>query len=239
MRPNGQALWNHLWGFIPSIVTILGVIMYLRQGGLLATPGFLGASLIFDNVRHNSPDALRYPFPLLQPTPGCTRVVHMPLSPGHLVSKLAQPWVCSIRRRVLAIVISMYIFGFREGWLALFPTHNPVFIDICSFTGIFGVTLFSTQLAFRLQYAVFAITLFSILSVSHRPFQYPIDNWIGNFQSLGGGYSGFWGAFAVSSRHALAYLPERICLVSYKTREPIFPEERSLQCCSQPVFIYG
>lgn len=181
--------------FIPSIVTILGVIMYLRQGWIVGNAGFLGATLIL----------------IMSVTiTGCTA---LSVSSVATNTRLHAGGAYAIISRSLGLetgttmgfllytaqvfAIVMYIFGFREGWLALFPTHSPVLIDICSFAGIFSVTLFSTQLAFRLQYAVFSVTLISILSVSHRPFQYPIDNWIGNFQSLGGGYSGFWKAFAV------------------------------------------
>ena len=46
----------------------------------------------------------------------------------------------------------MYIFGFREGWLFLFPEHSPLMIDLGAFFIIFIIAYISANFAFRVQY---------------------------------------------------------------------------------------
>ena len=90
----------------------------------------------------------------------------------------------------------MYIFGFREGWMGVFPTHSPLVIDLCTFVSMVVIVRFFTELAFKLQYVIFGITILSVLSVSWKPFDTRWDdiNWIGNF---GQSYENFWTVLAV------------------------------------------
>ena len=95
-----------------------------------------------------------------------------------------------------SLAIVMYIFGFREGWLGLFPTHTPIVIDVLCFIAMMVIVRFFQDLAFKLQYLIFAITILSVASVSHIPFNthWSSVNWVGNF---GGSYDNFWSVLGV------------------------------------------
>jgi len=59
----------------------------------------------------------------------------------------------------------MYIFGFREGWLWVFPDHSALLVDLSAFVLIFGIAYISASLAFRVQYVILAIIVASLVSV--------------------------------------------------------------------------
>jgi len=180
--------------FTPTIVTILGVIMYLRQGWLVGQGGLLGAWLILTLCL------------------GITATTALSLSSIATNVRIHAGGAYAIVTRSLgkeaggvvgfmlylaqSLAITMYIFGFREGWLGVFPTHDPLLIDLCAFIGMVVIVRFFTDLAFQLQYLIFAITILSVVSVSWKPFdtRWTEINWVGNF---GQSYENFWTVLAV------------------------------------------
>ena len=180
--------------FTPTIVTILGVIMYLRQGWLVGNGGLLGAWLILGICL------------------GITITTALSLSSIATNVRIHAGGAYAIVSRSLgreaggvvgfmlylaqSFAITMYIFGFREGWMGVFPTHSPLVIDLCAFVSMVVIVRFFTELAFKLQYIIFGITILSVLSVSWKPFDTRWDdiNWIGNF---GQSYENFWTVLAV------------------------------------------
>ena len=180
--------------FTPTIVTILGVIMYLRQGWLVGNGGLLGAWLVLGICL------------------GITATTALSLSSIATNVRIHAGGAYAIVSRSLgretggvvgfmlylaqSLAITMYIFGFREGWLAVFPTHDPLLIDLMAFAGMVIIVRFFTNLAFQLQYLIFAITILSVLSVSWKPFdaRWEEINWVGNF---GQSYENFWSVLAV------------------------------------------
>ena len=180
--------------FTPTIVTILGVIMYLRQGWLVGNGGLLGAWLILGICL------------------GITITTALSLSSIATNVRIHAGGAYAIVSRSLgreaggvvgfmlylaqSFAITMYIFGFREGWMGVFPTHSPLVIDLCAFVSMVVIVRFFTDLAFKLQYIIFGITILSVLSVSWKPFdtRWNDINWIGNF---GQSYENFWTVLAV------------------------------------------
>jgi len=99
--------------------------------------------------------------------------------------------------------VAMYIFGFREGWLWLFPGHNPFAVDVLVFVLIFGLAIASANLAFRVQYLIMAVIVVSIGAVVFsRITLEPVTEitWLGDYRGFVeedfGGVT-FWGVFAV------------------------------------------
>ncbi len=180
--------------FTPTIVTILGVIMYLRQGWLVGNGGLLGAWLVLGICLF------------------ITATTALSLSSISTNVRLHAGGAYAIVSRSLgreaggvvgfmlylaqSLAITMYIFGFREGWLGIFPDHDPLWIDVFAFGGMVIIVRFFTNLAFQLQYLIFAITILSVLSVSWKPFdtRWVDINWVGNF---GQSYENFWTVLAV------------------------------------------
>ena len=182
--------------FIPSIVTILGAILYLRQGWLVGNGGFIGAiviillckmitvstalslSSIASNARLHAGGAYAIISQSLGKETG---------GAVGLMLYLAQ-----------SMAIVLVIFGFREGWLSVFPTHSAFLVDILCFFSLLMIVVLNTDLAFRLQILVFIVTMLSVISVSWAPFQstQPV-NWLGSFPSFENSYRGFWQVFGI------------------------------------------
>ena len=183
--------------FVPTIISILGVIMYLRQGWVVGNAGLMWAwviivfsiiialatgislSSIATNTRLHAGGA----YAIISRSLG--------LEAGACIGValyLAQ-----------SFAITMYLFGFREGWLAVFPNHDPLWVDTCSFLLTFGIAVWSTSLANRVQYVVLFITAVSLFCIASGDWRLqPHDIvWYGSFEATGGGYNGFWLTFAV------------------------------------------
>lgn len=96
----------------------------------------------------------------------------------------------------------MYIFGFREGWLYIFPDHPALLVDFSVFVTLFIVAYLSASLAFRIQYIILAVIIGALISVAVSVFTGALTTeteWIGSFSGDGseGSSVSFWLVFAV------------------------------------------
>jgi len=102
-----------------------------------------------------------------------------------------------------ALAVTMYIFGFREGWNYIFPDHPELLVDIGSFALVFIVVNISTAFAFKIQYLFLVITIASVISIFGSVFTNELNTeiqWFGSYPgSVENGFSGssFWLVFAV------------------------------------------
>ena len=197
MRENTNRYGTFNGVFVPTIISILGVIMYLRQGWVVGNAGLFGAWFII---------VISVAIALLTAISLSSIATNTRLRAGGAYAIISrslglEAGACIGVALYLAqsFAITMYLFGFREGWLAVFPSHNPVLIDFCSFLLTFGIALWSTNLANRVQYVVLIITAVSLVCIAMGPWRaHPSAiQWYGDFASAGGGYNGFWTTFAV------------------------------------------
>ncbi len=199
---NGHKKFGTFQGvFTPTALTILGVIMYLREGWVVGNAGVGGAILIIllasgitfftslsmssitTNIRIKAGGA----FSIISQSLGLEAggAIGIPLY-------LAQ-----------AFAVALYIFGFREGWLWVFPTHSALIIDLLAFGLIFGIAHISADFAFKIQYVVLAIIVGSLVSIGMAFINQPVNTDIQIFGSYKGSpennFSGsnFWLVFAV------------------------------------------
>ncbi len=149
--------------FTPTILTILGVIMYLREGAVVGNAGLLGAWLIIL---------------LVCGITACTGLsmssitTNIRIGAGGAYSIISQSLGLEVGGSVgvplylsQALAVSMYIFGFREGWQFLFPEHPALVVDVLVFLILFGIALVSARFAFRVQYVILAVIGLSLVSV--------------------------------------------------------------------------
>ena len=195
MQNNRYGTWSGV--FVPTIISILGVIMYLRQGWVVGNAGLLGAWFVI----------------LL--SIGIALCTALSLSSIATNTRLHAGGAYAIISRSLGLeagasigvalylaqtlAITMYLFGFREGYQFVFGMQDPLIIDLVTFVSVFGIALYSTQWANRVQYVVLVITILSLFCMGFGPWKdnpHPIQ-WYGDFSSVGGGYQGFWATFAV------------------------------------------
>lgn len=183
--------------FRPTILTILGVIMYLREGWIVGQAGLLGGVAIIlltflitgtaalslasitTNIRVGGGGVFSIISQSLGLEPGGS--IGIPLYLGQALSA------------------ALYVYGFSEAWAYLFPHHPPVLVAYTIFAVALGLTLLSTRLAFRVQGLVMLVILASFVSIVlgltglgsgattlHNP------TLIGTFEA-----GGFWILFAI------------------------------------------
>jgi solute carrier family 12 sodium/potassium/chloride transporter 2 len=198
----GPKLYNTFEGvFKPTLLTILGVIMYLRVGWVVGNAGLMGGWLVMlaamsitlstglsiSSIATNTRIKAGGPYAMMSKSLGV-----------EIGSSIGVPLFLS-----QALAVAMYLFGFREGWQFLFPNHPAILVDLLVFAAVFTVAYISAGLAFRIQYLVMALIILSLISIFASP-AFLTDpqpmTWWGEFPGAPEtGFTGitFWGVFAV------------------------------------------
>lgn len=149
--------------FVPTVLTILGVIMFLRLGWVVGNVGVLGAWIII---------GLSFFISLATALSMSSIVTNMKIGSGGAYSIISRSLGLEVGGSVgvplylsLSLSMAMYIFGFREGVRLLFPQLSPLIIDFAIFGILTGLIFLSTELAFKIQYLILAIVIGSVVSV--------------------------------------------------------------------------
>jgi amino acid transporter len=192
--------------FTPTLLTILGVIMFLREGWVVGNAGLGGAFLII---------ILSFAITAATGLSMSTFVTNIRVGPGGAFSMISQSLGLEAGGAIgaplyvsQALAVVMYIFGFRAGYLWAMevwglPALPEIAIDLLIFAAIFGITFISTGFAFKVQYVILAIIIGALLSIGIAAVQGPMDNpivWWGDFRgSPENNFAGvsFWAVFAV------------------------------------------
>ncbi len=139
--------------FVPTFLSIIGVILFLRLGTIVGGAGFLGAVIIIllsasvtlstglslssisSNVRIGAGGA----YSIINKTLGLEigGSIGIPLY-------LAQ-----------AFSVALYIFGFSETWQLIFPQHSMGVVSIIAFLFLLALTFTSTKYAVKVQTIIF------------------------------------------------------------------------------------
>jgi solute carrier family 12 (sodium/potassium/chloride transporter), member 2 len=187
--------------FTPTLLTILGVIMYLREGWVVGNAGLLGAWLII---------ILAFAITTCTGLSMSSVTTNIRIGAGGAFSIISQSLGLEVGGSIgiplylaQALAVAMYIFGFRAGWQYIFPHHPALLVDFGVFLVLFFIAFISANLAFRVQYLIMAVIFGSLTSVAVAAFsgsmQHPVT-WWGSFPgSLADKFSGttFWMVFAV------------------------------------------
>ncbi len=190
--------------FTPTLLTILGVIMYLRLGWVVGNAGVFGTlAIIFISFGITACTALSM----------SSITTNIRIGAGGAYSIIVQSLGLEVGGSVgiprfiaQSLAVTMYVFGFREGWRWFFPTHPPLLVDFAVAVVIFGIAYLSANLAIRVQYVIMAVIVASLVAVVvaalHGSMQHPaaqISLWGTYRGSPENGLSGtsFWTVFAV------------------------------------------
>ncbi|MGD8427213.1 MAG: Na-K-Cl cotransporter, partial [Balneolaceae bacterium] len=187
--------------FVPTLLTILGVILFLRQGWVFGNAGLLGGWLIV---------TLAFVIVSFTALSMSCITTNIRIRAGGAYSIISQSLGLEVGGSVglplylaQTFAITMYIFGFREGWLYIFPNHYAIIVDGVVFGILFVVAYLSAGLAFRIQYIILAVITGALLSVGATVFTGGMQqsiHWWGDFPGApeqGFRGIGFWGVFAV------------------------------------------
>ena len=145
-------LGTYLGVFRPTVLTIFGVIMYIRMGWIVGNAGLLGALLIlFATFIITGTAALSF----------SSITTNIRLKAGGVFALVSQSLGLEAGGAIglpLYLAQSMgaalYIYGFSEGWIYLFPEHPRALVIAGIFLTSLALTLISEKLALRLQVIV-------------------------------------------------------------------------------------
>jgi amino acid transporter len=187
--------------FTPTLLTILGVIMYLRTGWVVGNAGLAWAILII---------LLAFVITGATALSLSSITTNIRIGAGGAYSIISQSLGVEMGGAIgiplylsQSLAIAMYVFGFREGWLHIFEGHPAILVDFATFGIILLISYVSAGLAFRIQYLIMAVIAASLVSVGIAFAQNPMPHeitWFGQFPGTGMGDetgSSFWAVFAV------------------------------------------
>lgn len=204
-KPAGSKKFGTFAGvFTPTLLTILGVIMYLRMGWVVGNAGLLGAWLII---------IISFLITLTTALSMSAITTNIRIGAGGAYAIISQALGLEVggslgipRYVSQGLAVTMYIFGFREGWLGIFPDHSPFLVDIIVFGVLLTIAYISADLAIKTQFFIMGIIILSLVSIVMAAYYgsmtIPTEEAIrwGNFKgSPENDFSGstFWIVFAV------------------------------------------
>src|SRR6056297_227771 len=149
--------------FTPSILTILGVIMYLRFGWVVGNVGLIGTLLIVTLAT-----AITFLTALSVAAIATDQRVRIG-GAYYMISRslgfeaggaIGIPLFIA-----LALSVALYTIGFAESVVNAFPGLNIRIVGLICVTAVAAVALISAQAAIRVQYVIMAVIVVSLVSL--------------------------------------------------------------------------
>jgi solute carrier family 12 sodium/potassium/chloride transporter 2 len=177
--------------FTPAVLTIIGVIFFLRLGWVVGVAGLGGAILIMV-IAHLI--TISYGLSL---SSICTNTK---VGAGGSYDIIAKSLGLEIGGAIglplyfsFSLGAAMYIIGFTEAWNSLFPSHDPRLVASIALGILLVLSYISAKLAMKFQFLIMAIIAFAVVSFfsSRSGATLTPVTW-GSFTKVG-----FWGVFAI------------------------------------------
>lgn len=151
--------------FLPSVLTILGVVMFMRLGTIVGELGVIGAFgiLLFAEsiavATGLSISAISTNTPVLSGGPYF--LISRALGPG-FGSAIGLTYYVS-----QSLSVPFYIIGFTEAVITVFPGLGPwqLYVSLIPLLILFGIAMIGANWAIRAQYVIFFILGISILTI--------------------------------------------------------------------------
>jgi solute carrier family 12 sodium/potassium/chloride transporter 2 len=177
--------------FTPDVLTILGVIMYLRLGWVVGNAGMLGAIVII---------LLAKSITLCTGLAMSSITTNIKIGAGGAYSIISKSLGLEAGGSIgipfyisQTLAAALYIVGFTEGWLLLFPSHDPKIIMVITWIALLILSYFSTNAALKFQYFILVVIALSLVSFFLTPNeQLNSVNIVGKFED-----ASFWQVFAI------------------------------------------
>jgi amino acid transporter len=178
--------------FVPNILTILGVIMYLRMGWVVGNAGLHNTLIIL---------LIANLITLLTAFSMSSIATNMRMKGGGAYYMISRSLGAEVGGSIgiplyvaQALGISLYIVGFAESVNNLFPALNTLFITLSTLIVLTILALISAGLVIKIQYLILSVIALSLLSFfSGKPVSFETihldPNYTGNYD--------FWAVFAV------------------------------------------
>ena len=177
--------------FTPDVLTILGVIMFLRLGWVVGNAGFLGAVLIIVMAKTVT---------ICTGLSMASITTNIKIGPGGAYSIISKSLGLEAGGSVgipfyisQTLSAALYIIGFTEGWLYIFPSHPRNIVAVVVWFSLLAISYASARFAIKIQYVIMVIIGLAILSIvlTRREANEELVL-IGSLEDVG-----FWGVFAI------------------------------------------
>ena len=190
-KPGGLGTFSGV--FTPSILTILGVIMYLRFGWVVGNVGLMPTLLIV---------TLSTGITFLTALSIAAIATDQRVRVGGAYYMISRSLGIETGGAVgiplylaQALSVALYTVGFAESVVGAFPTLDEKIVGLITTVLVTALTLISVRVAIRSQYFIMAAIVLSLLSLL---FGSPIEEPdIGLFTGVAEGGESFWTVFAV------------------------------------------
>lgn len=149
--------------YVPTILTILGVIMYLRHGQVVGNAG-LGGAITIVLLAH-----------IITITTGLSVssvATNTRVGAGGAFAIISQALGLEVGGSVglplfiaQAVSVALYVVGFAEAWQIVFPAHAWPLVALLTFALVVAIAFISTQFATRIQFIILGIVAFSLVSI--------------------------------------------------------------------------
>ncbi|RMI12722.1 MAG: Na-K-Cl cotransporter [Calditrichaeota bacterium] len=177
--------------FAPTVLTILGVIMYLRLGWVVGNAGLIGAIAII---------LLATSITFCTALSMASITTNIKIGAGGAYSIISRSLGLETGGSVgipfyvsQTLSAALYIIGFTEGWLRIFPHHPPLAVALLTWVVLMAISYISTQFAIRIQYVIMALIGFSLVSFYMGPAEPAVNTpLLGTFED-----GGFWYVFSI------------------------------------------
>jgi amino acid transporter len=148
--------------FTPTILTIVGVIMYLRLGWVVGTVG-LGAAIVIILLSH-----------VATVTTGLalsSMTTNVRIGAGGFYSLISRSLGIEAGGAIglplyfsQAFSVALYIIGFTEAWRSIFPAHNIQLVASTVLLLLAILSFIGVRAAMKIQYFIMAAIIISLLS---------------------------------------------------------------------------
>ncbi len=176
--------------FTPNVLTILGVILFLRAGWVVGNTGLLGALLII--VISN--------FISLSTGLSLSAIAtNMDVKAGGNYYMISRTLGLEVGGSIgiplyfsQALSVAFYVIGFTEGLRWVFPQLNPILTASITCTILLFISFIGADLALKVQYFILAVLCLSLVSF--------FAGWTGSQHTIvfwNQSKVGFWPVFAV------------------------------------------
>lgn len=187
--------------FTPTMLTVLGAILFLRTGWIVGNAGLGGALLII---------ALASTITVTTGLSISSIATNIRVRAGGAFSIIAQSLGLEVSGSVSvpfyfaqAIAVAFYVFAFTEGWQRIFPNHPQIIVVFGCFFVAYTLAFISASLAVRTQFFIFGVLIIALISMFLGAFQISIGSFetagfteqpqfIGTFRD-----GNFWNLFAI------------------------------------------
>jgi len=164
-KPGGLKTFEGV--YVPTVLTILGVIMYLRLGWVVGNTG-LGFTLLIIVIAHI--------ITICTALSMSSMLTNIQIGPGGAYAIIKRSLGLEMGGAIgiplylsQALSVAFYISGFSELWITFFPDHSIKVVGALTWLILTSISLISAKFAFRVQYFIFGAVVLSLISFYTGP----------------------------------------------------------------------